>query len=94
MKDELKQQIAALGRDYGAARIVLFGSRARGNHRERSDIDLAVFGLPDEQHGVFLAGIDELPTLLKFDIVFVDPATSPVLLAEVERDGVTLYEAL
>ena len=38
MKDELKQQIAALGRDYGAARIVLFGSRARGNHRERSDI--------------------------------------------------------
>lgn len=93
MNEELKRHLSALGRQYRAARIVLFGSRARGDHRERSDIDLAVFGLPAGWQGAFCAGIDELPTLLKFDIVFVDAATSPALMAEIERDGVILFEA-
>ena len=57
-----------------------------GDNHERSDIDLAVLGLPETQKGNFCAGIDELPTLLKFDIVFVDSFTSPALLAEVKRD--------
>lgn len=93
MQETLKNQIAALGQSCGASCIILFGSRARGDNHERSDIDLAVLGLPETQKGNFWAGIDELPTLLKFDIVFVDSFTSPALLAEVERDGVILYEA-
>ena len=93
MNETLKNQIAAHGRDCGATRIVLFGSRARGDNYERSDIDLSVFGLPDGHQGRFWAGIDELPTLLKFEIIFIDKATSPALLDEVERDGVIIYEA-
>ena len=93
MQEMLKKQIADLGQCCGASCIILFGSRARGDNHERSDIDLAVFGIPEAQKGNFCAGIDELPTLLKFDIVFVDSFTSPTLLAEVERDGVILYEA-
>ncbi len=30
-------------------KIILFGSRARGNHRENSDFDLAVVGKVDEK---------------------------------------------
>jgi len=93
MQETLKKQIAALGQSCGASCIILFGSRARGDNCERSDIDLAVLGLPETQKGNFWAGIEDLPTLLKFDIVFVDSFTSPALLAEVERDGVILYEA-
>ena len=33
-----------------------------------------------------------LPTLLKYDVVFIDDYTSPELLAEIDRDGVILYE--
>ena len=44
--NELYRQIAVLGRKFGASRIVLFGSRARGDAQERSDIDLAVYDLP------------------------------------------------
>ena len=33
-----------LASSYEAERIVLFGSRARRTHGEKSDIDLAVFG--------------------------------------------------
>ena len=32
---------------YGAKRLVLFGSRARGDNRYNSDIDLAVYGMPE-----------------------------------------------
>ena len=39
-------QLAALARQYGARRLVLFGSRARGDNRPNSDIDLAVYGMP------------------------------------------------
>ena len=40
----------------------------------------------------FWCGMDDLPTLLKYDVVFVDDYTSPELLAEIDRDGVILYE--
>lgn len=89
----LKSELAILGQRLGVKRLVLFGSRARDEERPRSDIDLAVFGLPRAQESAFWDGIDELPTLLKFDIVFIDDHTSPELLAEIHRDEVPLYEA-
>lgn len=33
---------------FGAHRVVLFGSAARGHFRQKSDIDLAVWGIPPE----------------------------------------------
>ena len=51
--EALYQQLADLARDHGAERLVLFGSRARGDNRERSDIDLAVYGMPEAQRGAF-----------------------------------------
>ena len=38
--DELYLRLAALARRFGAKRLVLFGSRARGDNRPNSDIDL------------------------------------------------------
>ena len=38
--DELYARLAALAAQYGARRLVLYGSRARGDFHERSDIDL------------------------------------------------------
>lgn len=35
--EELYTQLAALSQQYGAKRLVLFGSRARGDHHERGD---------------------------------------------------------
>ena len=91
LPDALLPQLAALARDAAASRLVLFGSRARGDNRERSDIDLAVFGLDAAQSGRLRLALEELPTLLEFDLVCVDANTSPQLLDNIEREGVTLY---
>lgn len=93
MPAALLPRLSALAVSSGASRLVLFGSRARGDNHPRSDIDLAVWGLTFPQ-SLHLAGeLEELPTLLKFDLVSVGPDTNPELLAAIRKDGVTLYAA-
>ena len=89
----LYTQLAALARQYGAQRLVLFGSRARGDNRYNSDIDLAVYGMPQENQGSFWMDCEDLPTLLKFDIVHIHEGMNPAFLQNIEKDGVTLYAA-
>lgn len=86
----LYAQLAKLARQYGARRLVLFGSRARGDCRPTSGIDLAVYGMPEGNRAHFWLDAQELPTLLKLDIVQIGDGTDPKLLANIEKDGVTL----
>jgi len=86
-------QLRDLARIYGAEKLVLFGSRARRTHGERSDIDLAVYGCPHFCDFSFAVD-EEVDTLLSFDLVHMDETVSPALAAEIERDGVILYEAV
>lgn len=90
LSDQLVRQIADTAARFGAEKLVLFGSRARGDHRLASDIDLAVYGLKNELP--LRDALEELPTLLKFDVVSVREETDRLLLAEIERDGVLLME--
>ena len=90
--EQLYALIANLGEIHHAEKIVLFGSRARGDNRERSDIDLAIYGMPQENRAFFWSDIDDLPTLLKFDLVHITPDTNTKLVKNIEKDGVTLYE--
>ena len=91
--DELYTKLANLAARYGAQRLVLYGSRARGDFHERSDIDLAVYGMPENQRGGFSMETEDLPTLLKLDIVNVSQGMDPAFLKNIEEDGVTLYAA-
>lgn len=92
--EQLYSQLAALARRYGAKRLVLFGSRARGDNRNNSDIDLAVYGMPEDSQAAFWMECEELPTLLKFDIVHIAADMNPAFLANIEKDGVELMDKL
>ena len=91
--DELYTKLANLAARYGAQRLVLYGSRARGDFHASSDVDLAVYGMPEKQRGGFAMEGEELPTLLKLDIVHISPNMDPAFLENIEKDGVVLYAA-
>lgn len=88
--ERIYNEIKLLGKKYSADKIVLFGSRARGDHRDKSDIDIAVYGVPKEKHFSFSQDIGNIPTLLQFDIVFVSAETNEALINNINKDGVTL----
>lgn len=90
LKPEIKQNIIELAEKYNLSKVILFGSRARGDNGGRSDIDLAVSG---GQVARFSIDVEEdIPTLLFFDVVNLDGPVQPELLASIHQDGVVLYE--
>lgn len=89
--------IRTLAGQYHVEKIVLFGSRARGDHHSRSDIDLAVWGIHDAVRYLdFQESLEEqIPTLLRFDIVDMDSfCVSDALREEIRKDGVLIYEKI
>ena len=90
--ETILQEIKDLGEKYQAKRITLFGSRARGDNHARSDIDLAIYDMEESNQSKFWSEIDDLPTLLKFDLVHVNNTTDSELLKNIEKDGVLIYE--
>lgn len=81
-------QIASAGRQW-ATRVVLFGSRARGDHRPRSDMDIAFYG-NDTGYLAFAEAMEQLPTLLEFDCVHITDHTSPDLIHNIQKEGIPL----
>ncbi len=75
-------------------KVVLFGSRARGDERERSDIDIAVVGpeITDREWTQLWTYVDEeAPTLLCVDLVRWTEASEEIR-ESIQREGVVLYE--
>lgn len=93
LDEGLIRSIQEIGQNYAIEQIVLFGSRARGDHTPASDIDLAVFLLPEfNNRGHLTCDFDDLNTLLKIDVVFINEHSDPELLENIKREGVFLYE--
>lgn len=86
----LEADIIRIAQKNAIEKVILFGSRARGDHSERSDIDLAVSG--GNALDFYYDLEEEAWTLLMFDVVDLDQGISKELQAEIERDGVSLYE--
>ena len=83
-------KLQCLQKKHSIQKVILFGSRARGTHRERSDIDIAVYG---GNFDSFYWDIKEnVHSLLIFDIVEADGDISEELREEIVKDGVVIYE--
>ena len=90
LPDRVIKEITAFAKENSIIKIVLFGSRARGDHTERSDVDLAVYGGDFDS---FYWNIKEnIHSLLSFDVVDMNSRVTEELKKEIERDGVVIYE--
>lgn len=90
IRKEVIEEIKNLARKYQVKRVILFGSRARGDYKRTSDIDIAVSG--GDFVGFALDVEEETSTLLEFDIVNLDREMQDELRETIEREGKLLYE--
>jgi len=70
----------------------LFGSRAKGTHSPRSDVDLAVSGAVDPLRAETIAAeLDELPLPYRFEVQALAHITHVPLREHIQRVGVVVY---
>lgn len=75
-------------------KVVLFGSRARGDHRRTSDIDLCIYGndLSKRDRYDILDAIEDIETFYSFDIVFYDELDNEAIKESIIKDMYLIYE--
>lgn len=84
------EEIRSLARKYGVDKVILFGSRARGDYGRASDIDLAVTGGGFTR---FCVDVKETTsTLLDFDIVDLEQLKGGKFLEAIRQEGIVIYE--
>jgi len=75
-------------------RSVLYGSRAKGNYKNGSDIDLTIYG-EDLNHTLLLKILNELDDLLlpwMIDLSIFNQIDTLSLREHIERVGVVFYQ--
>lgn len=92
LEKRVEEDIIKLAKKNNIKKVILFGSRARCDNSERSDIDLAVSG--GSSLDFYFDLEEEAWTLLMFDVVDLDKGISDELKTEIDRDGVLLYEEI
>ena len=73
------------------AKIYLFGSRARGNNTERSDIDLALdIGAPIPRRiiGEIMSVLEATDIINSIDVVDLNGSISPTMRASILKEGI------
>ncbi len=74
--------------------VILFGSRAKGNFKKASDIDLAVKGKAVTEITVKRLSNrlnEELPLPYFIDVVHSEPISNPDLVDHIDRIGKVIY---
>ena len=89
----LENIISLLRSTYGVETARIFGSRAMGNYREGSDIDVAVVA-PSLDHNQYLrlcSRLDDLMLPYKIDLVFIHQIDNSSLIEHIKRVGIELW---
>ncbi len=73
--------------------VRVFGSRATGDARRASDLDLAVFAADAtaEEWADLYEALESTPIIYELDIVRAERTVNARLREKIEREGVTVY---
>ncbi len=96
LKEDVMEKICAvLARHPQVEKAALYGSRAKGDYKNGSDIDLTLFGGEDLTLQVQYRIMDEIDDLLlpyTIDLSIFDQIDDPDVVEHIRRVGKTLYE--
>ena len=92
IKPVVIEEICRLAEQYNVEKVILFGSRARGDYGRASDIDLAVYG---GEISRFALDVDEeTSTLLRFDVIDLSRDVQEELRQAIKKEGKIIYEKI
>ena len=96
LKETTIQKICGVFAKYPQVeKAVLYGSRAKGNYKNGSDIDLTLSGGADLTLQMLYKIMDELDDLLlpyTIDLSIFNDIGDPDVIAHIQRVGVAFYE--
>ena len=92
--DEIMTEIIQRCSAYGAHKIILFGSRAKGTATARSDIDIAVSGVAACDIFELEEELEDIPTLYTIDLVDLDTCKNQLLLEDIKQYGREIYKKI
>jgi predicted nucleotidyltransferase len=75
-------------------KVILFGSRAKGNFKPGSDIDITIQGSDLKLDDILIAKVkvDELSLPYKMDIIIFERINEKALLEHIDRVGIVLFD--
>ena len=90
LKETLIKEICNVAHTCGVKKVILFGSRARGDYKRASDIDLAVSGGDILRFALDVE--EETLTPLKYDVI--NGKIQEELRRVIQEEGRVLYEEI
>ena len=89
LSKEIYEKIINIIRKYNYE-FILFGSRARGDYKTNSDIDIAIRKVRKEDIYKIQNDFDLLDIPYTFDLVFIKEDTNEELLISIKSEGVKM----
>lgn len=94
LNNEVVEAINGIFAKHGAIeKVLIYGSRAKGNFKPSSDIDLSIIGenLDTELLQSIEFELDDLLLPYKFDISIYEKINNPAFLEHINRNGIIFY---
>lgn len=93
-ENTLESVISIFAKHSKIEKVLLYGSRAKGNYRKGSDIDLALVGenINIQDLNKILLELDELYLPYSFDLVIFERIENEDLIDHINRIGITIYQ--
>lgn len=95
LKDrELEKMCEVFASNERIERVVLYGSRAKGNYKPFSDVDITLMGekLTHSDLNRISLAVDDLLLPYQFDISIFHTLKNEALIDHIQRIGITIYE--
>lgn len=89
LRDVDREQVQAVLKHFPSVEgVILYGSRAMGNYKPYSDIDLAIVGnISDRELNALAGELEELPLPYKFDVIALNQVKLGALVKHVAEHG-------
>ena len=93
LHSNIQAQLASIAKPYlSIKKIVLFGSRARGDFCRVSDFDICIFCENEQDFTNYYFDVEEIDTFYKIDVLRYSDFMNDTLKNEIAKDGIVFYE--